>query len=64
MNKHIHIPTSDCKHLLTCFCGYQDRMSSPLGAFMSGWRKVIWEEGHGQCWRCDRENRVLEMEES
>ena len=64
MQKHIHIQTTDCKTLLTCSCGYSTRVSSPLGAFMSGWRKILWEEQHAQCWLCDREQRVRQMEES
>jgi hypothetical protein len=64
MQKHMHIQTTDCQVLLTCGCGYQTRVSSPLGAFMSGWRKILWEEQHAQCWLCDREQRVRQMEES
>ena len=54
----------DPRILLVCSCGYSTRVSSPLGAFMSGWRKILWEEQHAQCWLCDREQRVLKMSES
>jgi len=64
MNKHIHIHTTDCRVTLHCYCGATTRVSSPLGAFMSGWRKILWEEQHAQCWLCDREQRVMEMRES
>lgn len=56
--------TIDPRILLVCSCGYSCRVSSPLGAFMSGWRKILWEEQHAQCWLCDREQRVRQMEES
>ncbi len=59
-----HTDATDCRILLRCGCGYSTRVSSPLGAFMSGWRKILWEEQHAQCWLCDREQRVRQMEES
>jgi hypothetical protein len=54
----------DCRVVLTCFCGAWTRVSSPLGAFMSGWRRIQWDERHAQCWLCEREQRVREMRES
>lgn len=59
-----HTDAIDTRILLVCGCGYSTRVSSPLGAFMSGWRKILWEEQHAQCWLCDREQRVRQMEES
>jgi hypothetical protein len=58
------VSATDWRITLWCACGYSTRVSSQLGAFMSGWRKVQWEEQHGQCWLCDREQRVREMRES
>jgi hypothetical protein len=58
------VSATDWQITIRCSCGYTARVSSPLGAFMSGWRKILWEEQHAQCWLCDREQRVRDMEES
>jgi hypothetical protein len=52
---------TDCRVTLTCSCGYQCRTSSELGAFMSGWRKISWEDRTAQCWSCDRTQRADRM---
>jgi hypothetical protein len=55
------IDVTDCRVTLTCSCGTSTRVSSPLGAFMSGWRKIQWEDRAAQCWLCEREQRLAGM---
>jgi hypothetical protein len=55
------VSQTDCRVTLTCSCGSSTRVSSPLGAFMSGWRKIQWEDRAAQCWLCEREQRLAGM---
>ncbi len=51
----------ECQVVLSCSCGQSCRVSSPLGAFMSGWRKIQWEDRKAQCWECARNQTVEKM---
>jgi hypothetical protein len=54
---------SDWRARLICrSCKYHEPISSPLGAWSSGWRDIDWDEKQGTCWKCDRTARVRSME--
>jgi hypothetical protein len=42
-------------------CGLTSRTSSPLGAWVTGWRDIDWPMKDGVCWYCDREQRRVEV---
>jgi hypothetical protein len=53
---------TDWQITIRCSCGYTARVSSPLGAFMSGWRYIDFPARIALCFRCEREHRLLQME--